>query len=253
MGRGVYDDSSGQAACSWGGSRGPPGSPSHGGVLGEHSWGPVLSCRALCSPGGGVSEEGCCGGAEDRPGAGGLHQPQGGEADGDDGGVRRHALRRAAADREASQGDRRVPRGSVPAPASLQRLPRLSPCWERPLDCPSCGSRSCPALSLPSRISAGKGVCRTAPPFLQGGLGGRAGCQRSWAPRGAGDLRVGLLPILPGPLAARQPQLVFRVSVTVCGRVPPSGSGLVPSRALGGSLLLCRDPADTGPAEGAAR
>lgn len=55
--------------------------------------------------GGGVSEEGRRAGGEDRSGAARLHQPQGGEADGDDGGVRRHALWRAAADGEASQGD----------------------------------------------------------------------------------------------------------------------------------------------------
>jgi len=59
---------------------------------------PVLS-------GGGVSEEGCGAGGEDCPGAARLHQPQGGEADGDDGGLRCHTLRRAAADGETSQGD----------------------------------------------------------------------------------------------------------------------------------------------------
>lgn len=171
-----------------GGSRRPPGSPSHGGVLGEHSWGVVLSRRALCSPGGGVSEEGRCRGAEDRPGAGGLHQPQGGEADGDDGGVRRHALRRAAADREAPQGDRRVPRGSLPPPASLQHPPRLSPC-------PSCGTASCPALCLPSRISAG--CVGLSPRPCRGALG------ESWLPAlvGAkGCVALGLLLPLCLPL-----------------------------------------------------
>lgn len=56
--------------------------------------------------GGGVPCAGLREGSEDRPGAGGLHQQEGGEADGDDGGVRGDTLRRTPPDREEAQGGR---------------------------------------------------------------------------------------------------------------------------------------------------
>lgn len=56
--------------------------------------------------GGGVPCAGCGEGSEDRPGTGGLHQQEGGEADSDDGGVRGDALWRTPPDREEAQGGR---------------------------------------------------------------------------------------------------------------------------------------------------
>lgn len=55
----------------------------------------------LCVPGGGVPSPRRCKGHKDRTGAGGLHQQEGGEADGDDCGLRGHALWGPTADRKA--------------------------------------------------------------------------------------------------------------------------------------------------------
>jgi len=66
-----------------------------------------------CVSGGGVPGAGRTERHEGRPGPGGLHQQEGGEADRDDGRVRGHALRGTPPDREATEGDRRVPEGTV--------------------------------------------------------------------------------------------------------------------------------------------
>lgn len=55
----------------------------------------------LCVPGGRVSSPRRCKGLEDCTGAGGFHQPEGGEANSDDGGLWGHALWWPTTDREA--------------------------------------------------------------------------------------------------------------------------------------------------------
>lgn len=59
-----------------------------------------------CLIGGRVQGSGCREGFEDRAGAGRLHQQEGGEADGDDCGLWRHALWGPSANRKATEGNR---------------------------------------------------------------------------------------------------------------------------------------------------
>ncbi len=63
--------------------------------------------------GGGVPCARCGEWSEDCPGPGGLHQQEGGQTDRDDCGVRGHALRGTAPDREKAEGDWWVPQGTV--------------------------------------------------------------------------------------------------------------------------------------------
>lgn len=58
-----------------------------------------------CVSGRGVQSAGRSEWYEDRPGAGGLHQQEGGQTDRDDGRVRGHALRGTPTDREKTEGD----------------------------------------------------------------------------------------------------------------------------------------------------
>lgn len=63
-------------------------------------------CAVPCLTGGRVQGSGCGEGIEDRTGAGGLHQQEGGEADSDDCGLWRHSVRGSSANRKAAEGNR---------------------------------------------------------------------------------------------------------------------------------------------------